>query len=247
MIGLFALALASGLLIGCVGIGGVLLVPVLSLAGIDVHDAIAASMFTFIFSGVIGIWLYQREGSIAWESAIWLGVGAAPGALVGAVVASRLSGTVLLIFVGVTVVISGVRSLLRLPDSRKGRHLPPSALARLGGAVGVVSSLTGTGGPVVLVPLLLWLGVPVLTAVGLSQAVQVPIAMLATIGHLWTSHFDLRLAVVLAIGIAVGSAVGARIAHAIPTLALARLVAIVLVSVGLLVLVRSGYAFMAAL
>src|SRR5439155_26207816 len=125
-------------------------------------------------------------------------------------------------------------------DSRKGRNRSPPALASLGGAVGVVSSLTGTGGPVVLVPLLLWLRVPVLTAVGLSQTVQVPIATLATIGHLWTGHFDLRLAGVLAIGIAVGSAVGARIAHAIPTLALARLVAIVLVWVGLLVPVRWG-------
>src|SRR5262249_10347729 len=65
MIGFVALALVSGLLIGCVGIGGVLLVPVLTLAGVDVHAAIAASMFSFIFSGLIGVWLYQRKGSIA--------------------------------------------------------------------------------------------------------------------------------------------------------------------------------------
>jgi uncharacterized protein len=49
------LSLLSGLLIGCIGIGGVLLVPCLSLAGIDVHAAIGASMLSFIFSGAIGV------------------------------------------------------------------------------------------------------------------------------------------------------------------------------------------------
>jgi uncharacterized membrane protein YfcA len=51
------LALISGVLIGCIGIGGVFLVPCLSLAGVDVHAAIGASMFSFIFSGAIGVWL----------------------------------------------------------------------------------------------------------------------------------------------------------------------------------------------
>jgi len=44
MVGIAALALVSGVLIGCIGIGGVLLVPCLSLAGIDVHAAIGASL-----------------------------------------------------------------------------------------------------------------------------------------------------------------------------------------------------------
>ena len=244
MIGFVALALVSGLLIGCVGIGGVLLVPVLTLAGVDVHAAIAASMFSFIFSGLIGVWLYQRKGSIAWGSAAWLCAGATPGALAGALLASRLSGTILLVFVGATVVFSGARSLLGGPPPTDGRALPPSGLLLIGVVVGVLSSLTGTGGPVLLVPVLLWLKIPVLTAVGLSQAIQVPIATLASVGNFWSGHLDLELGLVLGLGVAIGSGVGARIAHAVPTLLLGRLVAIVLVLVGLIVLGRSGYALM---
>src|SRR5262245_48757381 len=54
MIGVATLALVSGLLIGCIGIGGVLLVPCLSLVGGDVHAAIGARLFSFIFSAALG-------------------------------------------------------------------------------------------------------------------------------------------------------------------------------------------------
>src|SRR5882724_6282872 len=113
MIGVLALALVSGLLIGCIGIGGVLLVPILALTGTDVHAAIAASMLAYIFSGVIGSWLYAAKASIAWNSALWLGAGAMPGALAGALLASHLSADLLLVLIGAAVAFSGVRALLR--------------------------------------------------------------------------------------------------------------------------------------
>src|ERR1700722_17572949 len=109
MIATLALALVSGLLIGCIGVGGVLLVPGLSLMGVDVHAAIGASMFSYLFSGVIGSWLYARKASIDWLQAMWLGAGAMPGALAGALLAARLSGSVLLGLGGGAVVFAGLR------------------------------------------------------------------------------------------------------------------------------------------
>jgi uncharacterized membrane protein YfcA len=243
MIPILALALVSGLLIGCIGIGGVLLVPILSIAGIDVHQAIAASLFAFIFSGLIGTWLYAREASIDWPSAAWLGAGAMPGALAGALLASRLGGNLLLAFVGAAVIFSGLRSLLRRSAGiDDGRTLPAAMLLPIGLAVGAASALTGTGGPVLLVPLLMWLRVPVLAAVGLSQAIQIPIAGLASAGNVWSGHLDLRLAALLSVGITLGSAAGARVAHALPRLFLTRLVAVVLLLVGALLIVRAAQA-----
>lgn len=240
---ILALALVSGLLIGCIGIGGVLLVPILSLAGIDVHEAIAASMFGFIFSGLIGTWLYARRSSIDWASAAWLGAGAMPGAFAGALLAARLSGDVLLFFVGVAVILSGLRALLRRPATSEGSaHLPAAMLFAIGLGVGIGSAVTGTGGPVLLVPLLMWLRVPVLAAVGLSQAIQIPIAGLASAGNFIAGHLDPRLAILLSIGLTLGSAAGTRIAHALPSLLLTRLVAVVLLLVGALLIVRSGQA-----
>jgi uncharacterized protein len=237
-----ALALVSGVLIGCIGIGGVFLVPCLSLAGVDVHAAIGASMFSFIFSGAIGVWLYARHGSIAWRSATWLAAGAAPAAFLGALLAAHTRGDILLLLVGATVTFAGWRMLRRAskPESPDVRFAP-LLLAGVGAAVGRGSALTGTGGPVLLVPLLMWLGAPVLTAVGLSQAIQVPIALMASLGNFWTGSLELLLAAVLSIGVTFGSAVGARIAHAVPAHFLSRLVAVALVLVGAMVAVQSGH------
>ncbi len=243
MLGIAGLALVSGVLIGCIGIGGVLLVPCLTLAGIDVHDAIGASMFSYIFSGVIGVALYARHGSIAWDSTIWLAAGAAPGAFLGAVLAAHTTADVLLMLVGATVVFAGWRVLRRQSVGAKGggAELAALFLVGIGAAVGVGSALTGTGGPVLLVPLLMWWGAPVLTSVGLSQAIQIPIALLATLGNLWTGSLEPLLAGVLSVGVAIGSMVGARIAHAVPAGHLARIVAIALVLVGAILAVRSGH------
>jgi uncharacterized membrane protein YfcA len=242
MLGIIALALVSGLLIGCIGIGGVLLVPTLSLLDIDVHQAIGASMFSFIFSGAIGVWLYTREGSIDWASAVWLGGGATPGALAGSLISSHVNGSVLLVLVGAMVIFAGSQVWLRQASiqERPRRGLPQSMLLAIGIIVGLVSALTGTGGPVLLVPLLIWLGLPAIISVGLSQAIQVPIAAMASLGNLWTGDVDLVLGASLSIGIVIGSAIGARMAHALPTFVLARVVAVALMLTGLLLIVRSG-------
>ncbi len=50
-----AIGLIAVVLIGCVGIGGVLLVPALVyLGGIEVHAAIATCLWVFLFSVVAG-------------------------------------------------------------------------------------------------------------------------------------------------------------------------------------------------
>ena len=54
-----------GALIGAIGIGGVLLVPLLTLAlGIGVHVAIATASFTYLFTGLVGVVEYARRGTI---------------------------------------------------------------------------------------------------------------------------------------------------------------------------------------
>merc|ERR1711879_171042 len=57
-----------------------------------------------------------------------------------------------------------------------------------GMAVGFGSSITGTSGPVLLLPVLMLVRWPILPALGHAQAIQVPIATLATLGHLVCLH-----------------------------------------------------------
>ncbi|HZS83238.1 MAG TPA: sulfite exporter TauE/SafE family protein [Stellaceae bacterium] len=238
------LALVSGLFIGCIGIGGVLLVPVLTLIGVPVHAAIAASMFSYIFAGAIGTFLYARQGSIAWGSAAWLGAGAMPGAFAGALLASHLGADLLLALIGLVVIFAGTRALLRSGGLGEDGRIPPApALAAIGFVIGAASAMTGSGGPLLLVPLLLSIRAPVLPAIGLSQAIQVPIALLASAGNLVAGNLDLGLALLLSTGVALGAGCGARAAHALPKKFLTRLAATVLLVVGALVLLRASHLF----
>ena len=226
--------LLVGLCIGAVGVGGVLLVPLLTLAfGVDIRVAIASCLFAYIFTGLAGAWLYARRGSIAWRPAAWLCLGAMPGAFAGASAVQAAPAWLLKSLIALLMVGAGLNALRRSPVRRGGgrpaalRSAP--ALAALGGAVGFGSALTGTGGPVMLVPLLLALGMPALAAVGLGQAMQVPVSLLATARNLPAGDLDAALGALLAASLTAGTVAGARLAHAMPGEHLARSVAAALV------------------
>jgi uncharacterized membrane protein YfcA len=241
MLGIGVLGILSGVLIGCIGIGGVILVPALGyLAGVPIHVAIAAAMVAFLVSGLIGTLAFARHKSIRWDMTAWLWIGAMPAALAGALFASAAPGRVLELLIGLLTAASGAHSLLVGHEAQagEGRTLANPTLAVIGAVTGFSSAITGTGGPLVLVPILMWLRVPVLTAIGLSQAIQLPIAVLATAGNAYAGGLDLQLGLLIAIGLSIGTWAGARVAHAVPRAVLRRIVSIVLVGVGGTMLVK---------
>jgi len=86
------IGLLAGLLIGTIGIGGVILVPLLSFVlGFDLHVAMAASSLSFLFPGIVGTLTYAKKRSIVWEKVLWLSVGIIPAALLGARVNTHLN------------------------------------------------------------------------------------------------------------------------------------------------------------
>ena len=68
---LLASAVVVGMFVGAVGIGGVLLIPALMIfAGLTVHQAAATALFTFLFTGIMGTWLFTRRGTIDWRTSL---------------------------------------------------------------------------------------------------------------------------------------------------------------------------------
>ena len=68
LVSMVALGAVAGMLVGCVGIGGVIVVPALVyLAGYTLPTAIAAAMGAFIVSGLVGSYAYAKAGSIRWR------------------------------------------------------------------------------------------------------------------------------------------------------------------------------------
>ena len=230
-----------GLLIGSVGIGGVLLVPALKfMGGIDLHTAIPACMLSYMVTGSVGAFIYARHGTINWSMAIKVCAGALPGAYLGAYFLPFFRADVLEVLIAVLILASGANSLLRkaLDQQFTPQIENNTPLLVIGLVAGVGSSLSGTGGPLLLIPILIWFKVPVLVAIGLSQVIQIPISAAASVGNFLHGDIDIKLAAMLALTMVGGSLVGAKLVHRLPVDSLKTLVAWLLISVAIAMLVR---------
>lgn len=247
----------TGTLIGTVGVGGILLTPLLIFAlGTDLHIAQATSSFSFLFTGLMGTFIYARRKSIAWDQVLWIGLGVIPATVAGARVNSAASTSLLTLILAALIAYSGAKTLVKRKKPPETRQLAvensgvtqptpgsriktkPVLLILIGLGVGFGSALTGTGGPVLLVPLLLTLGYLPLSAVGISQAVQLPIAVFATLGFLLYGQMDFGLGVALGLVQSVGVVFGGLVAHRLPQEKLRMVVAVTLIGVGVLMVWR---------
>jgi uncharacterized membrane protein YfcA len=238
LVGIALLGVVSGLMIGCIGIGGVILVPALVFLGeIPIRIAIPAAMLAYILSGLVATTVFAQNKSIDWAMAGWLCAGATPTAFAGAWAVSVVNPRLLETCLGLLTFLSGVNALRGQAAAETSAQAPSNrALLIVGAVTGFLSSISGTGGPLVLVPILISMSLPVLAAVGLSQAIQLPVAITATVGNVLYGELDLALGGVLAGSLTVGSWYGARLAHVVPRATLRRIVSIVLVVVGVFIL-----------
>jgi len=234
------IGLLTGTLIGTVGVGGILLTPLLVFfTAADLHIAQATSSFSFLFTGIVGTFIYSRQKSIDWNQVLWISLGIIPTAILGANLNTRLSSSSLSLILAVLIVFAGINALVkRNRNTKSSASLHRAVLSIIGVCVGFGSSLTGTGGPVFLVPILLMFQFLPLFAVGISQAVQLPIAIFATIGFSLFGSIDYRLGLLLGVIQGLGVILGGKIAHSLPQEKLRQVVAVTLVGVGFLMIVR---------
>lgn len=228
--------LLAGLLIGAAGIGGVILVPLLVyFAGVDIHTSIAAAVAAFLVSGFVGTVVYSQRGIIQWIDFMSISIGAVPGAFIGAYVLPKINAQLLTFFIAIALLVSAVRQIRsnKMEDvDRPFHNVSKHQMVLVGLVTGFFSVLSGTGGPLVLLPLLTWLSVPLVTAIGLSQAIQLPIAIFATVGNEANNLVNWDLVLFLAIGLAIGSFIGAKLSKSLPVEHIKALVAFLLFGSG---------------
>ena len=277
------LGLVAGLLIGAIGVGGVILVPCLLQLPLEGDEeerlatAVSSSMFSYIFAGLAGSCAYLRRKSVNRWSTAWLLVGVVPGAVLGAVTLALVKPlwikVVLYSMVALSALFSVYRSVKELrktqapaPEELEPQCTPsPSsvigALSRVGIGlmVGLGSAVTGTSGPVLLLPILLTLRWETLEALGSaqvrqdlsnlrfirtqSQVLQLPLAAAAVCTFLIQgSPLNLPLGAALAMGLVPGVLMGAVLAHNLPVLRLRLGMAVVLIVASMLLLAKLIYA-----
>jgi uncharacterized membrane protein YfcA len=235
MILLVAVAVVAGSLIGAVGIGGVLLPPALIwLIGLDPHTAAGTASWCFLFTSLVGIGAYARKRALPWRLALLLTAGAAPAAAGGALTNGIAPAWVLHLALAVLTLGTGVYNLLPRRARADRESLPAVFAVLVGVGVGFGSALTGTGGAVLLVPVLLSLGVAPRTAVAASQLIGLPLVAFACAAFGGNGQIRYGLGSLLGIVSGVAVVAGAAMAGRLPQHRLRQAASATLVGVGIL-------------
>jgi uncharacterized membrane protein YfcA len=245
------LATFIGLALGLFGGGGsVLAVPMLIyVAGLSDKSAIATSLVLVSVTSLVALSSHAFAKNVEWRGAIAFAPSAMIGAYVGALFAARLPGALLVgLFAVVMVMTAG--SMWRKGDAKPephphGRH-SVLAVSSLGAAVGLLTGLVGAGGGFLVVPALaLLLGMPLGRAIGTSLVVIAANSAAALLGYASDVSIDFRLAAVITLTASLGAIVGSKLVRRIDTRLLRKGFAVLILTMGLMMLlraVRSGMA-----
>lgn len=251
MLLLYLLTGASvGFAIGLTGIGGgSLMTPLLLLFGFSPATAIGTDLLYAATTKGSAAWRHARLGSVDWRLAGRLALGSLPAALLTTLWLSRFGTspalmTLLTISLGIMLVVTAAVLLLRqhLLHSRASGAL----LSRLrnherlttitaGALLGVLVTLSSVGAGSVATALLLLLYPAMRPAqlVGTELLHAVPLTLLAGLGHLWLGHVDFTLLLCLLAGSLPAVQLGARLGNLLPDTLLQRLLACLLLLLGL--------------
>jgi uncharacterized membrane protein YfcA len=226
-------------------VGGVLLIPFLMLlGGLSIHSAAATALFSFLFTGLLGTYLFRRRGSIDWRLTVPVCVGAVPFGYLGADAAARTDPRPLTLVIAAIIVIAGLyvlrpaRATNRPPrEGRSGGDL--ALLGVVGATAGFGAGLSGAGGPLFSVPLMVILGFAPLPSVGVSQVLQILAATSGSAASAQDGRIDYGIAAWVTVFELAGVVIGVRLAHAASATALRYMAGALCVVVGSFMLVRA--------
>ncbi len=232
------LVVVAGLAIGATSIGGVLVVPALTtFTGVALPTAIAASSLAFLATGLWGLVSSRRSGQRHADRDVVLLVAALAGAVAGASMTTLLPGSWVRAWIGALALASGVHGLWRLRHPSAGaepRAWPtPVAQAGIGLVVGMGSAMSGTGGPVMLLPWLLLTGRPLERSIAAGLMLQVPIALAASAANAFAGRIDWGLSATVALLMILGLVAGRPLARRLSPGPLLAAASLMLVATGL--------------
>jgi uncharacterized membrane protein YfcA len=156
---------------------------------IAIKIAFGTSLLVILPTAISGAWRHNKKKAIRWKTALVLGSCALVGALVGATLAAHLPGEILEVgFGGLVLAIALWMGLGMMPKLRREDKEPREnfgLVAACGFPIGMVTGLTGLGGGVLIVPVLvLALDFPMHIAVGTSVASIILASLGGIVGYI---------------------------------------------------------------
>jgi uncharacterized membrane protein YfcA len=207
-------------------------IAVMSLLSVAPAEIKPIALALNILVASIGTWQFWRAGHFSWQLFWPFALLSVPFAFVGGYL--NLPSHLFKVLVGIVLLLSAVQFLLRPPAESEPRKPPRLVAVGVGGFLGLLSGLTGTGGGIFLTPLLIlmhWARTKSASAVSALFILLNSASGLAGNFSATKNFPKFAWALVLAavIGGSIGSWFGSR---RLPHLAIKRLLAIVLTIAG---------------
>ncbi|MFM1948547.1 MAG: hypothetical protein RL706_568 [Pseudomonadota bacterium] len=218
LIGGWLLIVLAGIAIGATSIGGVIVVPALTaLLAMTLPTALAVSSLAFLATGLWAL-LHEKSNTLSTLLAnAPLMMSALVGAFMGAYGADLVPIQWGRLWVGCLALASGIYSLLQMKqgDVNTAHHHWPSKVAQVGIGffVGAGSSLSGTGGPVLLLPFLSLTQRPIERSIATAQLIQIPIALAASAAHLSANRINWEMSFLVAFFLLSGAVLGKKLSQ----------------------------------
>ena len=234
---LVTLGVIVGFLAGLLGIGGgFTIVPVLMeiferdgvLAAHVLPLAIGTSSATIVFTAIASTRAHHARGAVDWPTMRLLAPGLVLGSLLGPQIAAALPVRLLAAIFGLFIWSAAYR-MVRNKAPKVDRELPGAAgLFGVGGAIGMMAGMVGTGGAFLAVPFFTRCNMRMQTAVATSAAIGLPVALAASAGFVFAGwgkaglpahsigYVYLPALVVIALATTLLAPLGAKMAHAWP-------------------------------
>ncbi|MER5209754.1 sulfite exporter TauE/SafE family protein [Streptomyces sp. NPDC002838] len=229
-----------GLALGALGGGGtVLTVPALIyLLGFTPAGATTAGLIIVAFTSGAALYAHARDGSVAWRGGLlFAAAGIAPAFLAGAA-AGHLPEAALTVAFSAVAALAALR-MLRPAAAVSSSGIRPAKAVGAGAGLGAVTGLLGVGGGFLAVPALVGLlGLAMRKAVGTSLLVITVNSLAALTARTGTGgHLDWAVIAPFTGAAILGAWDGKRLAAKVPSAALQRTFAFVLLAVAAFMLV----------
>lgn len=212
-------------------------IAVMSLFGLAPELVKPTALALNVLVACLASWQFVRAGHFSWGLFWPFALLAVPLAFLGGYLA--LPARAFRVLVGVALLLSAARLLARPPADVKAGDPPRPLAVALGGGIGLLAGLTGTGGGIFLTPALIFFRWAQVRTAAAVSAVFILLNSGAGLLGIWSSTRRLpALALVLAGAAAAGGAAGARLgSRHLPAAAVKRLLALVLIIAGTKLLV----------